>query len=53
MTNSFGTSMSPPDQKGVLWWDQGWLFVARSTTGDDPEPFLRRYLRTLSGEETQ
>ena len=43
----------PPDQKGVLWWDQGWLFVARSTTGDDPEPFLRRYLATSSGEETK
>ena len=34
--------MSPPDQKGVLWWNKGWLFVARSTTGEDPEPFLRR-----------
>ncbi len=42
--------MSPPDEKGVLWWDKGWLFVARSTSGDDPEPFLREYVTALSGE---
>jgi hypothetical protein len=42
--------MSPPDEKGVLWWDKGWLFVARSTSGDDPEPFLREYVTALGGE---
>jgi hypothetical protein len=36
-----------------LWWNQGWLFVARSTTGDDPEPFLRRYLTASSAGEPQ
>lgn len=41
--------MSPPDQKGALWWNQGWLFVARSTTGGDPEPFLRQYLTNSGG----
>ncbi len=44
-------SMSPPDEKGVLWWDKGWLFVARSTGGDDPEPFLREFVTALSGGE--
>jgi hypothetical protein len=45
--------MSPPDQKGVLWWNKGWLFVARSTTGADPEPFLRQYLIASSaGKQT-
>jgi serine/threonine protein kinase len=45
--------MSPPDQKGVLWWDQGWLFVARSTNGGDPEPFLRQFLTASSTGEPQ
>ena len=45
-------SMSPPDEKGILWWDKGWLFVARSTTGDDPEPFLREFVTSLNGRET-
>ncbi len=44
-------TMSPPDEKGVLWWDKGWLFVARSTTDDDPEPFLREFVTALSGDE--
>jgi hypothetical protein len=44
-------NMSPSDEKGVLWWDKGWLFVARSTSGDDPEPFLREFVTTLSGGE--
>ena len=43
--------MSPPDQKGVLWWNQGWLFVARTTSGEDPEPFLREFLKEEGGEE--
>ncbi len=45
--------MSPPDEKGILWWDKGWLFVARSTTGDDPEPFLRQCLTASSGGELE
>jgi hypothetical protein len=45
--------MSPPDEIGVLWWDKGWLFVARSTSGDDPEPFLRQYLTASSGDEPE
>ena len=44
-------SMSPPDEKGVLWWDKGWLFVARSTTGVDPDPFLRAFVTALSAGE--
>jgi hypothetical protein len=45
--------VSPPDQMGACWWDRGWLFVARSMTGDDPEPFLRKYLTALSHGEPQ
>ena len=30
--------------RGCLWWKDGWLFLLRSDSFDDPEPLMRRFL---------
>jgi hypothetical protein len=32
--------------RGCFWWKDGWLFLLRSDTFDDPEPILRKFLDT-------
>jgi hypothetical protein len=32
--------------KGVMWWNNGWLFVAHSTDDDNPERLLLSLLRS-------
>jgi hypothetical protein len=41
-------SLGPPDEKGVLWWNQGWLFVAFTRDAVDVEALLRSYLEMIS-----
>ena len=43
--------LSPPEQKGVLWWAKGWLFLSRSTSGADADKFLREFLTEQSRSE--
>jgi hypothetical protein len=43
-------SISPPDERGVLWWNQGWLFIAFSRDAVDVEALLRTYLDRISRE---
>jgi hypothetical protein len=43
-------SIGPPDEKGVLWWNQGWLFIAITRDAVDIEPFLLTYLDLISRE---
>jgi hypothetical protein len=43
-------SISPPDERGVLWWNQDWLFVAFSRDAVDVEALLRTYLERISHE---
>jgi serine/threonine protein kinase len=43
-------SLGPPDEKGVLWWNQGWLFVAFTRDALDVEALLRTYLDRISHE---
>jgi serine/threonine protein kinase len=43
-------SIGPPDEKGVLWWNQGWLFIAITRDAVDVEPFLLTYLDLISRE---
>jgi hypothetical protein len=33
---------------GMFWWSQGWLFHAHSTTGANPEEFLKQYLTDVN-----
>jgi hypothetical protein len=35
-------------EQGVFWGDGQWLFLARSTSKEDLEPFLRSYLQSIS-----
>jgi hypothetical protein len=41
-------SLGPPDEHGIGWWNQGWLFIAFSRDGVDVEAFLRTYLDMIS-----
>ncbi len=43
-------SLGPPDEKGVLWWNQGWLFVAFTRDAVDVEALLQTYLDMISWE---
>jgi hypothetical protein len=43
-------TLGPPDEKGFLWWNQDWLFVALSREAVDVEEFLRTYLDVISRE---
>jgi len=47
LTYSFG----PPDQRGVLFWSAGWLFLARTTNDVDAEAFLKSYLEAVNAPE--
>jgi hypothetical protein len=40
LTGAGGTA----EQRGIFWWDQDWLFLARSTSSRDTGPFLKDYL---------
>jgi Protein kinase domain len=40
--------MGLPDRRGILWWDKGWLFVARIEGAGDPEAFLKQYLAAIT-----
>jgi hypothetical protein len=37
---------------GIFWWDQNWLFFARSRNVENLEVFLKEYLAVLSGAES-
>jgi hypothetical protein len=37
-------------EKGMLWWNQGWLFIAYSRDGVNVEAVLRTYLDRISRE---
>ncbi|HEY7311735.1 MAG TPA: serine/threonine-protein kinase [Gemmataceae bacterium] len=41
-------SLGPPNEKGMLWWNQGWLFIAFTRDTVDVEAFLRTYLDMIS-----
>ena len=43
--------ISPPDRRGILWHDKGWLFVVRTDGEGDPEAFLKTYLATIIAAE--
>jgi hypothetical protein len=40
-----------PEERGVLWWNRGWLFVVRSLGGPDPEQFLKVYAAVIGSEK--
>ena len=44
----FSYTVSPPRQKGSLWWSKDWLFFFRTDGSEDLEPFLEAYLSALA-----
>jgi serine/threonine protein kinase len=39
-----GKNATEPGQRGVLWWNRGWLFLMQTEGAVDPEPLLLQYL---------
>jgi len=42
---------STGDDPSHLWYMKGWLFVFRSSSEDDLEPFIMAYLKAIASEE--
>ena len=47
----FDYTVSPPFQKGILWWSKDWLFLFRTHGEIDLEPFVEAYLRAIQQGE--
>ena len=47
----FDYTVSPPLQKGILWWSKDWLFLFRTHGEIDLEPFVEAYLRAIQQGE--
>jgi predicted Ser/Thr protein kinase len=41
-------SLGPPMERGALWGDKGWLFLARSSAVENVEEFLEAYLKAIA-----
>jgi hypothetical protein len=47
----YSYAFSPPMERGMLWGDKGWLFLARSGDVENVEEFLEAYLKAIAASE--
>jgi hypothetical protein len=50
LSYDLGPAPPEPGQSGTFWWQEGWLFLARSPDRDEPAALLRAYLAEVGRE---